>query len=93
MPLVISGRLNAIRMQVKSEMDNIDCRPKIALETDCVSAILDLVADGEGSAVLSHHAVANSARHLAYTMRAIRKPLLRTEVSLATSALRASKPI
>ena len=90
LPLVIPSRPNAIRMQVESEMANIGCRPKIALEIDGVSAILDLVADGAGSAVLSRHAVANSVRPSAYTMRAIHAPLLRTKVSLATSALRPS---
>nr|WP_295769852.1 LysR substrate-binding domain-containing protein [Rhodoferax sp.] len=90
LPLVIPSRPNAIRMQVESEMANIGCRPKIALEIDGVSAILDLVADGAGSAVLSRHAVANSVRPSVYTMRAIHEPLLRTRVSLATSALRPS---
>ena len=91
LPLVIPGRPNAIRMQVESEMANIRCCPKIALEIDGVFAILDLVVVGEGSAVLSCHAVANSVRPSVYTMRAIREPLLRTKVSLATSSLRPSK--
>jgi LysR family nitrogen assimilation transcriptional regulator len=90
LPLVIPSRPNAIRMQVESEMANIGCRPKIALEIDGVSAILDLVADGAGSAVLSRHAVANSVRPSVYTMRAIHEPQLRTKVSLATSSLRPS---
>ena len=90
LPLVIPSRPNAIRMQVESEMANIGCRPKIALEIDGVSAILDLVADGAGSAVLSRHAVANSVRPTAYTLRVIHEPTLRAKVSLATSSLRPS---
>jgi LysR family nitrogen assimilation transcriptional regulator len=90
LPLVIPSRPNAIRMQVETEMANIGCRPKIALEIDGVSAILDLVADGAGSAVLSRHAVANSVRPSVYTLRAIHDPVLRTKVSLATSSLRPS---
>ncbi|MFZ2308348.1 MAG: LysR substrate-binding domain-containing protein [Rhodoferax sp.] len=88
LPLVIPSRPNAIRMQVESEMANIGCRPVIALEIDGVSAILDLVADGAGSAVLSRNAVANSIRPSAFTVRAIDGPPLRTRVSLATSSLR-----
>ena len=88
LPLVIPSRPNAIRMQVESEMANIGCRPKIALEIDGVSAILDLVADGAGCAVLSRNAVANSVRPSAFTVRAIHAPNLRTKVSLATSSLR-----
>ncbi len=88
LPLVIPSRPNAIRMQVESEMANIGCRPKIALEIDGVSAILDLVADGAGCAVLSRNAVAHSVRPSAFSVRAIHEPVLRTKLSLATSSLR-----
>ena len=88
LPLVIPSRPNAIRMHVESEMANIGCRLKIALEIDGVSAILDLVADGAGSAVLSRNAVDSSVRPSAYTVRPIANPALRTKVSLATSSQR-----
>lgn len=88
LPLVIPSRPNAIRMQVESEMANIGCRPKIALEIDGVSAILDLVADGAGCAVLSRNAVAYSVRPSAFSVRTIVDPVLRTKLSLATSSLR-----
>ena len=88
LPLVIPSRPNAIRMHVESEMANLGYRLKIALEIDGVSAILDLVADGAGSAVLSRNAVASSVRPSAFTVRTIVQPALRTKVSLATSASR-----
>ena len=88
LPLVIPSRPNAIRMHVESEMANIGCRLKIALEIDGVSAILDLVADGAGSAVLSRNAVDSSVRPSSYLVRAIANPALRTKVSLATSSQR-----
>ncbi|MEI8156553.1 MAG: LysR substrate-binding domain-containing protein [Burkholderiales bacterium] len=88
LPLVIPSRPNAIRMHIESEMANIGCRPNIALEIDGVSAILDLVADGAGCAVLSRNAVVNSVRPSAFTVRTINEPVLRTKVSLATSSLR-----
>ena len=88
LPLVIPSRPNAIRMQVESEMARIDCRPLIALEIDGVSAILDLVADGAGNAVLSRNAVASSVKPSSYMLRAIRNPALRTQISIATSAQR-----
>ena len=88
MPLVIPSRPNAIRMQVESEMAQLGCRPIIALEIDGVSAILDLVADGAGCAVLSRNAVASSVRSSAYSVRRICEPPLRTKVALATSSLR-----
>jgi len=86
--LVIPSRPNAIRMHVESEMANIGCHLKIALEIDGVSAILDLVADGAGCAVLSRNAVANSVRPSAFSVRNIFAPVLRTKASLATSSLR-----
>ena len=88
LPLVIPSRPNAIRMHVESEMAAIGCRPTIALEIDGVSAILDLVADGAGNAILSRNAVSSSVKPSAFTVRAITDPPLRTRLSLATSSLR-----
>lgn len=87
LPLVIPSRPNAVRMHVEAEMANIGCRPNIALEIDGVSAILDLVADGAGCALLSRNAVASSIRPSAYQTRAIHPPL-RTRLCLATSSQR-----
>ena len=88
LPLVIPSRPNAIRMHLEAEMAGIGCRPAIALEIDGVSAILDLVADGAGCAVLSRNAVASSISPSAFTVRTICKPALRTRLSLVTSSLR-----
>lgn len=88
LPLVIPSRPHAVRMHVESEMANIGCRPLISLEIDGVSAILDLVADGAGAALLSRNAVASSIRPSAYRVRQVTDPPLRTRLSLATSSLR-----
>ena len=88
LPLVIPSRPNAIRMHVESEMAAIGCRPTIALEIDGVAAILDLVADGAGHAILSRNAVASSVKPSAFAVRAIGQPPLRTRLSLATSSAR-----
>jgi LysR family transcriptional regulator, nitrogen assimilation regulatory protein len=89
-PLVIPSRPNAIRMHLESEMAHRGWRLNIAMEIDGVSAILDLVADGAGAAVLSRHAVVNSLRPSAYAVRAIVEPELQTQVSMAISSLRPS---
>ena len=60
LPLVIPSRPNAMRMRVESEMAAIGCRPNVALEVDGVPAILDLVADGAGHAILPRNAVTRS---------------------------------
>ena len=86
-PLVIPSRPNAIRMQVETEMAALGLRPTVALEIDGVPAILDLVADGAGAALLSRNAVARSIRPSAFRTRPIEPPL-RTRLSLATSSQR-----
>jgi LysR family nitrogen assimilation transcriptional regulator len=90
LPLVIPSRPNAIRMFVESEMAALGCRPSIGLEIDGISAILDLVDDGAGCAILSRNAVARSTRPTAFTMRPItvRGGPLRIGLSLAVSAFR-----
>jgi LysR family nitrogen assimilation transcriptional regulator len=90
LPLVIPSRPNALRMLVESQMANIGVRPQVALEIDGVAAILDLVADGAGAALLSRNAVASSIRPSAFQMRAVTSPPLRTRLSLAVSAQRPS---
>ena len=90
LPLVIPSRPNAIRMHVESAMAQIGCQPLIALEIDGVPAILDLVADGAGSAILSRNAVARSVKPSAFSVRAISSPALNIELSTAVSSLRPS---
>jgi LysR family transcriptional regulator, nitrogen assimilation regulatory protein len=93
MPLVIPSRPNAIRMHVESKMAEIGCRPTVALEIDGVMAILDLVLDGAGCAILSRNALLNSPRPSAYTAQQIGSPPLRIELSLATSLQRPATPV
>jgi LysR family transcriptional regulator, nitrogen assimilation regulatory protein len=85
-PLIIATRPNALRNLVESEMSTVGKRPLIALEIDGVAAILDLVADGAGSAVLPANAVRTSAHPECYAMRPVSG--LRSRLSLATSAQR-----
>ena len=87
LPLVIPSRPNAVRMQVEAELAHVGLRPRVALEIDGVPAILDLVADGAGAAVLSRNAVANSLKPSAYRLRSL-QPALFCRLSLATSAVR-----
>lgn len=88
LPLIIPSRPNAIRMLVETQMANLGCRPQVALEIDGVAAILDLVEDGAGSAVLSRNAVATSARPDAFLLRPIGSPSLKTKLQIAMSSQR-----
>ncbi len=91
LPLVIPSRPNAIRMHVESEMAALACKPTVALEIDGIAAILDLVLDQAGSAILPRNAVARSLRPQAFSTRPVRgaegKPLA-IRMNLACSALR-----
>ncbi|MDP3618551.1 MAG: LysR substrate-binding domain-containing protein [Ramlibacter sp.] len=88
LPLIIPSRPNAIRMQVEGEMAALGCRPQVALEIDGVPAILDLVEDGAGAAVLSRNAVATSGRPQAFVCRPITAPMLRSKLVMAMSSQR-----
>ena len=87
-PLVIPSRPNALRTLLDTEMAAVNQRPSIALEIDGVAAILDLVADGAGAAVLPMNAVRTVAKPDNYSVRAIQG--LRSQLVLAVSAQRPS---
>jgi LysR family nitrogen assimilation transcriptional regulator len=86
LPLVIPSRPNAIRMVVETHMAGIGCKPNISLEIDGVSAILDLVADGAGYAILPKYALVTASRPADYVARPIIKPKLGGKLALATAA-------
>ena len=90
LPLVIPSQPNAIRMHVESELAAAGLQATIALEIDGVSAILELVADGAGCAVLSRNAVAGPLHAAAFTVRQMGDTPLRIGLSLATSTRRPS---
>ena len=85
-PLIIPGRPNAVRMHVETALLNIGVQPRIAMEVDGVATILDLVADGVGSAVLSRHAVLTAAQPERFVTCQITNPGLFPLLSVATSA-------
>ena len=62
-------------------MAAIGCRPNVALEIDGVPAILDLVRDGAGCAILSRNALLHSPRPSAFTAQPIGEPPLRIRLS------------
>ncbi len=85
-PLIIPTRPNALRTLVETELSAAGQRASIALEIDGVAAMLDLVADNAGAAILPANAVRTAAHPERYSMRPIEG--LRSRLSLATSAQR-----
>ena len=84
--LIIPTRPNAIRALVDSSLAALGLRLQIGLEIDGVAAILDLVADGAGCAVLPLNAVSTSGKPDTFTVRPITG--LKSQLSMATSAQR-----
>lgn len=88
LPLVIPRRPNAFRMLVEDALAREGWPIRIAMEADGVDAILGLVADGIGTAVLGASAVATSARPGRYSVRPIPADDLSAKIHLATSSQR-----
>ena len=90
-PLIIPSRPNAIRTLVETRLAALGARPQVALEIDAIGPILELVAEGQGHAVLSRRAVdaAGVARRL------VARPIvqLTTSLAIAVSAQRPSTPV
>jgi LysR family nitrogen assimilation transcriptional regulator len=88
LPLVIPSPPNAIRAQLESALAAQGQRPTIAMEMDGVAAILELVADNAGAAVLSKTTMQSAARPERFVQRAIEGGGLKAQLCLATSQRR-----
>jgi LysR family nitrogen assimilation transcriptional regulator len=92
-PLLIPSRPNAIRMLVETRLAGLGLRPEVAMEIDAVPAILELVADGHGFAVLSPRALQGNAMAPRLHARTIVAPQLKSALAIVTSAQRPSTPL
>lgn len=92
-PLIIPSRPHAIRTLVETHLAAIGLRPQVAMEIDAVTAILELVAEGHGYAVLSQRALDGAAVARRLVSWPIMQPRLRSALVIATSAQRPSTPI
>lgn len=88
LPLVIPRRPNAFRVMVDDALARIGLSVRVAMEADGVDAILGLVGDGVGAAVLGESAVATVAGPGRYTAHPIEAPGLAARIHLATSSQR-----
>lgn len=87
-PLIVPSRPNAIRMLIEGELANRGLRPSIAFEVDGVNAILDLVGEGFGYAILSQTAVANLAGNRQFRLRSVLGDGLKAKLSLGVNSHR-----
>jgi LysR family transcriptional regulator, nitrogen assimilation regulatory protein len=92
-PLNIPSRPHAMRMSVESALAGVDVKIKVAHEIECIPAIIDLVRQGLGYAVLPLNAVKSTPWSDEVLVKPILAPILRTSLSIATSAQRPRSPL
>ena len=92
-PLLIPSRPNAIRRLVETRLASLGLRPNVAMEIDAVPAILELVSEGHGFAVLSPRALHGTAVAERLRTRTIVQPRLKSALAIVTSAQRPSTPL
>lgn len=90
LPLILPSRPNAFRILIEGEMIAIGCKPQVALEVDGLNAILSLVREGMGHAVLPSYTLSNAEDPGHFTLRSIRSPRIMSELMLVRSSRRAS---
>ena len=90
LPLILPSRPNAFRILIEGEMITIGCKPQVALEVDGLNAILSLVREGMGHAVLPSYTLSNVEDTALFTLRSIRSPRIMSELMLVRSSRRAS---
>jgi LysR family nitrogen assimilation transcriptional regulator len=92
-PLVIPSRPHAIRMSVENALAGVGRKIQVAHEIECIPAIVDLVRQGHGCAVLPMNAVRSSPWAGAVDAKPILAPTLKTSLSIATSSQRPRGPL
>jgi LysR family nitrogen assimilation transcriptional regulator len=91
-PLIIPSRPHAIRRLVETRLAALGLKPLVAMEIDAVAAILELVAEGHGFAVLSPRALHGAATASRLHARTIVQPQLKSALAIVTSSQRPSTP-
>ena len=88
LPLILPSQPNAFRLLIESEMARLDLKPNIILEIDGLNAILELVKEGMGFAVLPAYTLRNFANTLEFSVHRVDKPQLMSQLMLVRSAKR-----
>lgn len=88
LPLILPSRPNAFRLLIETEMLRVNCKPQIALEIDGLNAILELVKEGLGYAVLPAYTLKNFANPQNFTTHRIERPQLNSQLMLVWSSKR-----
>jgi LysR family nitrogen assimilation transcriptional regulator len=87
LPLILPSRPNAFRQLLDHEMSRQGVKPKIVMEVDGLNAILSLVAEGLGHAVLPSYTLAHYPRE-SFSVREIVQPALISQLMLVRPSQR-----
>jgi LysR family nitrogen assimilation transcriptional regulator len=90
LPLILPSRRNVFRIVIDGELAKLGLKPRIALEVDALNAILNLVKEGLGHAVLPAYTLNKFNDTARLTVRSIQSPGIRIELSLVSSSRRPS---
>lgn len=90
LPLILPSRPNAFRLALEAGMGQMGLAPRIVLEVDGLNAIVDLVREGLGFAVLPPYTLSGLVQPHPFSMHAIAQPKLHSELVLVSSARRPS---
>jgi LysR family nitrogen assimilation transcriptional regulator len=92
-PLVIPSRPHAMRMSVENALAGVERKIQVVHEIESIPAVIDLVRQGHGFAVLPLSAVKTSQWADEVVAKPILSPTLKTSLSIATSAQRTTSPL
>jgi LysR family nitrogen assimilation transcriptional regulator len=92
-PLIIPSRPHAMRMSVENALAAVGVTIKVAYEIECIPAIIDLVRQRHGYAVLPLNAVKSTPWAAEVLVKPVLAPTLKTSLSIATSAQRPKSPL
>jgi LysR family nitrogen assimilation transcriptional regulator len=92
-PLIIPSRPHAMRMSVENALAGVGRKIRVAHEIECIPAIIDLVRQGLGFGVLPLNAVKSTQWADEVRVVPILAPVLKTPLSIATSAQRPKSPL
>ena len=90
LPLILPSRPNAFRILIENEMSAMGSKPRTTLEVDGLNAILSLVKEGLGHAVLPSYTLSNFDDPTLFTLRSIRGPRIISKLMLVRPSRRSS---
>jgi LysR family nitrogen assimilation transcriptional regulator len=92
-PLIIPSRPHAMRMSVENALAGVEQKIQVAYEIESIPAIIELVHERLGFAVLTLNAVRSSRWAEELLVKPILAPVLKAPLSLATSTQRPKSPL